>query len=52
MLLIHTFFVGIEIQGLPESFTGEMNAEDVRDSMCMEIITSSLIARKCNLEIC
>nr|XP_046245767.1 uncharacterized protein LOC124059629 isoform X2 [Scatophagus argus]XP_046245768.1 uncharacterized protein LOC124059629 isoform X2 [Scatophagus argus]XP_046245769.1 uncharacterized protein LOC124059629 isoform X2 [Scatophagus argus] len=36
---------GIEIQGLPESFTGEVNAEEVWGSVCMEIITSSLVAR-------
>ncbi|XP_045930909.1 uncharacterized protein LOC123986603 isoform X1 [Micropterus dolomieu] len=36
---------GIEIKGLPESFTGEVNAEEFWDSVCMEIITSSLVAR-------
>ncbi|XP_078102004.1 uncharacterized protein LOC144515229 isoform X2 [Sander vitreus] len=35
---------GIEIQGLPESLTGEVNAEEFWDSACMEIIASSLLA--------
>ncbi|XP_044058674.1 uncharacterized protein LOC122879066 [Siniperca chuatsi] len=36
---------GIEINDLPESFTGEVNAKEFWDSVCMEIITSSLVAR-------
>ncbi|XP_070826810.1 uncharacterized protein [Chaetodon trifascialis] len=33
---------GIEIKGLPESFAGEVSAEEVWDSVCVEIIRSSL----------
>ncbi|XP_042342939.1 uncharacterized protein LOC121943484 [Plectropomus leopardus] len=36
---------GFEITGLSESCTGEINAEEVWDSVCMEIIRSSLVAR-------
>ncbi|XP_059186901.1 uncharacterized protein LOC131969739 isoform X2 [Centropristis striata] len=36
---------GIEIQGLPEIFTGEVNAEEFWDSACMEIIASSLVTQ-------
>ncbi|XP_039642382.1 E3 SUMO-protein ligase ZBED1-like isoform X2 [Perca fluviatilis] len=35
---------GTEIQGLPESLTEEVNAEEFWDSACMEIIRSSLLA--------
>lgn len=35
---------------MPEPFTGEVNAEEIWDSVCMEIITSGLNARKCDLE--
>lgn len=37
---------GIEIQGLPESFIDELNAEEVWDSVRQEIITSSLTTGK------
>ncbi|XP_060903078.1 uncharacterized protein LOC132980771 [Labrus mixtus] len=36
---------GIEIKDLPESFTGEVNADDFWGSACLEIISSSLEAR-------
>lgn len=42
-------FKGIEIQGLPESFTDELNAEEVWDSVRQEIITSSLTTGKITL---
>lgn len=45
-----SFLVGIEIQGMPEPFSGEVNAEEIWDSVCMEIITSGLNARKCDQE--
>ncbi|XP_074496307.1 uncharacterized protein LOC141770552 isoform X2 [Sebastes fasciatus] len=37
---------GIDIEGLPESFIGEVNTEEFWDSACMEIITSSLVVRR------
>uniref|UniRef100_A0A8C4DY82 C2H2-type domain-containing protein n=1 Tax=Dicentrarchus labrax TaxID=13489 RepID=A0A8C4DY82_DICLA len=36
---------GIEVKGLPESLTGEANAEEFWDSVCLEIITNGLVAR-------
>lgn len=44
------FLIGIEIQSMPEPFTGEVNAEEIWDSVCTEIITSGLNARECDLE--
>lgn len=35
---------------MPEPFTGEVNAEEIWDSVCTEIITSGLNARECDLE--
>lgn len=35
---------------MPEPFTGEVNAEEIWDSVCMEIIRSGLNTRKCDLE--
>lgn len=35
---------------MPEAFNGEVNAEEIWDSVCMEIIISGLNARKCDLE--
>ncbi|TNN01119.1 hypothetical protein fugu_010501 [Takifugu bimaculatus] len=35
---------GIEIHGMPEPLTGEVNAEEIWDSVCKEIITSGLNA--------
>lgn len=46
--LVIAFFVGIEIHGMPEPLTGEVNAEEIWDSVCKEIITSGLNARKCD----
>lgn len=43
------FFVGIEIQGMPEPLIGEVNAEEIWDSVCTEIIISGLNARKFDL---
>lgn len=36
---------------MPEPFAGEVNAEEIWDSVCTEIITSGLNARECDLEM-
>lgn len=33
---------------MPEPLTGDVNAEEIWDSVCKEIITSGLNARKCD----
>ncbi|XP_053176913.1 uncharacterized protein LOC128360498 [Scomber japonicus] len=36
---------GIEMKDLPESFNGDVNEGDFWDSVCMEVISSGLVAR-------
>lgn len=54
MSVIHMccLFIGIEIMGLPEPFSGAENAKDIWDSVCMEIITSSLVTGEHPLQTC